>query len=122
LSVVIDAIKETQARGMGGWRLFEALFKFDPHGHRVQAHVLASETRYEDFAAVFAFEQRAEGRRDLEPPFVIDSRRRVAPEHATLLHFCPDFSIGMLGVGLYIVNDKTSSISTLRPDFRWTYA
>ena len=93
LPVVVHAIEEAQPRRMGRWASRSSFCSSsEPHGHRVDADVLARQTRHEQFPAVLAFEQEPEGRRHLEPPLVIDSRRRVAPEHATLLHFCPEIS------------------------------
>ena len=64
--------------------LAELLLDLQPHRHRIDADVFAGQAGEEQLTAVLAFEQGAEGVRNLEPPLVIDASRRIAPKHATL--------------------------------------
>src|ERR1700733_13108931 len=77
----------------------DLLFDLQPHGHWRNTHVLARQTREEKFAPVFAFAQGAKVFWHVESMRVIDTCRRVAPKHATLLHFWPQISTEIIGEG-----------------------
>ena len=109
----IDAIEKPQRAGCVEGICAELLFDLEPHRHRIDADVLAGQARQEQFAPVLAFESATRKRvRDLEPSLVIDSRRRVAPEHAQLLHFAPQISTAIVGDGsLACQRQKLASVS-----------
>src|SRR5262249_40862711 len=64
------------------------------------------QAREEELPPVLAFKGGAKPVRHLEPSLVIDARRRIAPKHATLLHFDPHFSTEIVGEPMCVVNAK----------------
>ena len=91
---------------MGGCHRAKLLLDLEPHRHRIDAYEFAGDARQKQLASVFAFEQGTKGVRHLEASLVIDARRRVAPKHATLLHFCPKISTEIVWKALEVVNRK----------------
>ena len=97
--------------------LAELFFFLEPHGHRIDADVLAGQARDEQFTAVLGLEQGPKDVRDLESPFVIYASLFVASKHSKPLeahHFSPQFSTEIVGEAQVDVNRKIHPVSKLR--------
>src|ERR1043166_3519282 len=103
---------------MGRRHRGKLFFALEPHGHRVNADVLAREAGQEDLPAVFLFDKTAKGVRNLEPPLVIDAGGGTTPEHETLLHSDPQKSTTIVGLWSSEVNRKMLCGQQVTPNFR----
>src|SRR6266498_2755136 len=90
----------------------DLVFHLEPHGHRVDADVLAGQAREEELTSVLRFEERAKRVRHLESALVIYAGRGITPEHETPLlyiHFVPQNSTRIVEEVRGYVNAKATA-------------
>ena len=118
LAEVVDAVEELAA-GPDAWRARgELFFERQPDRHRVDADVLPRQARHEQLRAVLLLDERTEGVRDLEPPFVINFGGVVAPKHDCLLHFAPQKSTAIVEKRPPLCQPQNQEPSELTLNFR----
>src|SRR5438067_12107734 len=106
LAEVVHAVEILGACRMRRWRAAELFLEREPDRHRINPDRLPRKARHEQLSPVRLLDQGTESVRDFEPPLLINFGGAIAPKHVYLLHFAPQKSTAIVGLGLHSVNGK----------------